>query len=337
MYVLPRITHIATTIAIAVLAAGPAAAAANHPVAVPAGLYASTPYGSLMDALTKPALVAVDGTTGGLEYWAMKRSGGKHPRTLSGPLGIGYASLAANGNTVIAALESPAEVLLYDVVTQSEVTLPDPFGTPVDVAVGKDGSIYVVNVAKPEGNVAWYPRGSGQAQELSCKYVGLGESIAVDNESDIFVQGYGPKGWTGVAEIPNGPSGPDPGACTKLHLRSEKGTYTGGVTVDPKTDDLVTLDDPDLCAGGYEARLIVYTKPYSPQSGRVRELAGNCTGGLRLNADSTVIFYGDESVSGGYVYIDSATFPQGRQLGTYYDRSSSGPGAFTTIPNTLPN
>jgi hypothetical protein len=224
------------------------------------------------------------------------------------------------------------------VLTKKQSTMPDPYGTPIDIAIGKDGSLYVLNIAKPDGNVAWYPGGSSQPKELTCPYTYLPEATAVDNEGDIFVQGYGHGRFTGVVEIPNGPSGPQSGQCMKLPVRSEDGTYTGGVAIDPKTDDLITTDDPSLCAGGTEGRMTIYRKPYSRRSARVKILGGNCTGGLRLNADSTMVFYGDETVSGVSTCIDASTYPEGRRIGVYSDQSfSGGPGAFTTIPNTLPN
>jgi len=291
-------------------------------------------------AAAKPLLVANSGQTNGLEDWPINPKGSSHPRNLSAPLGLGNAALVANGEIVYAAMQNPPQILAYNVKTKAQSTLADPFGTPIDIAIGKDGSLYLMNFLSTGGNVAWYPKGSGAAQELNCKYVRLGESVAVDNEGDIFVQGYGFGRFTGVVEIPNGPSGPQPNACKPLHLVSENGTYTAGVVVDPKTDDLVTLDNPDLCAGGNEGRMTVYPKPYRAKTAHSVVLGGNCTGGIRLNADSTLVFYLDESVSGGFTYIDSSTFPQGQPLGIYSEGGSfggPGPGGFTTIPNTLPN
>ena len=53
-----------------------------------------------------------------------------------------------------------------------------------------------------------------------------------------------------------------------------------------------------------------------------------------LDATSTIVFYGDEDVSGSYTYIQQRTYPDGKDLGTYW---GGGSGGFTTIPNRLPN
>lgn len=180
--------------------------------------------------------------------------------------------------------------------------------------------------------MTWYPAGSSQPKELICKSIGVGEKIAVDNEGDIFVNGYSKDGFIGVVEIPNGPSGPQPQNCTRLRLDPESGP--SGLAVDPKTDDLITLDNTDSCAGGLEGRMVIYRKSYERRTGRARDLGGVCTGGLRLNAESTAVFYGDQSVSGTTVFIRSKAYPSGRDLGVY---SGNDPGGFTTIPNTLPN
>lgn len=81
-----------------------------------------------------------------------------------------------------------------------------------------------------------FPAGSPAPKQLVCKYLNIGEAIAVDNEGDIFVNGYFTNGVAGVVEIPNGPSGPQPQNCTRLRLLLEPG-YVAGVAIDPKTDD----------------------------------------------------------------------------------------------------
>jgi len=240
--------------------------------------------------------------------------------------------MVANGHVLAITSDFPPQVVTYDLDTKTEATLADPFGTPVDIAIDKNGDLFVVNVGQTY-NVGMYPAGSSQEQELVCGVQSVPEEIAVDDEGDIFMNGYGPGSFQGVAEIPNGPNGPDPQHCTRLALKSEPG-YTAGLAVDPKTDDLIVLDDPDDCAGGIEGRMTVYRKPYKAATGRVRVLGGNCAGGLRLNADSTVIFYGDEDVSGSFFFIRQKSYPMGGAMGTYHGGDS---GGFTTIPNTLPN
>lgn len=283
---------------------------------------------------TQPILITMNSRSGALESWPMQRGGGGHPMPLSGNLGLpAVAGLAADGNVIVIASQRPPEIVLYDVQTQTTRSLADPFGTPVDVAVGKDGSIYAINVARSGAPVTVYPAPSFRPLELICGLVSSGIAIAVDNESDIFIQGYGSGTSTLVAEIPTGASGPDVRHCTRLPLKENAG-YVEGVAIEPSTDALLTLDDPGACAGGIEGRLTVYPKPYNRLTGRSRKVGVLCSGGLRLNADSTVVFVGDSSLDFGTSVILQRAYPGGGDLGIYHGGS---PVGFTTIPNTLPN
>lgn len=321
----------------AALVAGCAASAAISPIQRPLesahSAYASSVLDALNDALKSPALIGLNYNTGALEYWPIRPIGGNHPRTLSRPLGVGGSgSMVANGHVVAITNAYPPEVVTYDLKTKNKSTLPDPYGTPIDIAIDKSATLYVVNIAKSKSSVTMYPVGA-PPRDLVCQYMTIGEAVAVDNEGDIFVNGYGPAGFTGVVEIPNGPSGPQPQNCTKLPLKAELG-YVAGLAIDPKTDDLIVLDDPSSCAGGAEGRMTIYPKPYQKSTGRSRVIGRNCSGTLRLNATSTVVFVGDASVSGGYSFVLQRTYPDGRDLGIY---TGGSPIGFTTIPNTLPN
>lgn len=328
--------RISIVLAGAFVAAGAAAAAmprsAGH-MREPAGVWSAGV--TLQDALKTPVLVAVD-MAGGLEDWQIRPHGGSNPRRLSAPLGFRGAQIVADGDVVIAAVPSPPTIVAYNVKTKAQSITADTFGTPTDIAIGKDASIYVVNVATPNYNIGWFPP-NAPPKQLSCNLIHRATGVAVDNEGDLFVDAFGPKGGAFVVEMPNGPSGPDPSKCVKVRLRSESTTFIAGMVIDPKTDDLLTLDNPSQCAGGAEGRLTVYPKPYGRKTAHSKVLGGNCTGGLRLNADSTIVFYGDQTVSGVSSFINSAEYPSGRRLGSYSDQSSSGPGNFTTIPNSLPN
>ena len=294
----------------------------------------------LLDAASStPMLVAASRQTGGLEYWPISRGGSNYPVPLSGQLNLGDASLVANGDVVFAAMANPPQVLSYNVKTKSQSSLSDPYGTPVDIAIGTDASLYVINLLMPHSNVVWYPKGTGQPQEVTCNLLDLGEQIAVDKEGDVFVQQHGlRRAATDVIEIPNGPSGLQGSKCKKLPLRPETGV--AGVTIDPKNDDLITLDHPGSCTGSNMNRMTIYPKPYHARTARSVMLAGNCPGTIRLNADSTIVFYGDHLPSGGVTYIESSTYPAGHFLGYYKEGDSfsqRGPAGFTTIPNSLPN
>ena len=278
-------------------------------------------------------LITLNTQTGALEYWPIEPNGGSQPRPLSGPLGIynGY-DMAANGNVIAIADYNPAEIVTYDVRTKREKTLADPYGGPVDVAIDKQGSIYALDL----DNVAVFKAGSSQPSELTCSALSNGVAIAVDNESDVFVNGYGSNGFMGVVEFRAGST-----TCKPLtRLRKERG-YAGGVGIDPKTDDLIVVDDPDYCAGGIEGRMLIYIKPYRREAVRWRNLGAEyCAGTFRLDATSTHIFVSDATVSDGYPLIQQRTYPGAEGTGLYEDGqfgSSGYFGGFTTIPNALPN
>jgi hypothetical protein len=278
-------------------------------------------------------LVTLNASTHVLEYWPVGPNGGKAPQPLSGALSGNPAFVgAAFGTTVVLAGQSPPSIFLYDLTSKHQRVLADPYGTPIDVAVDRGRNVYALNLAGNQGNVTWYGPSSRHPRLLACSRMGEGEAIAVDNEGDLFVNGYPPHAAAGVIEIPN-PLVARPQGCMRLRLRAEPG-YVAGIAVDPKTDDLIVFDNPDDCAGGYEGRMTIYPKPYDPSTATVKELNANCAGGLRLNAPSTLLFFGDETVSGGSGFIQQRTYPGGRGNAIYEGGNFSG---FVTIPNALPN
>ena len=330
-----------------VIATGTASAAAmTHAVPVlPSRSAAGAPSHG---ALNQPALIAVDSATATLEYWAVQRGGSKKPQQLPGsasPLfGLcGYASLVADGVMVIAAGRNLCtgisnSVLFYNVKTNTTRSLPDPYGIPSDIAIGRNSSLYVLNGINALSNVAYYPQGSGQPKELVCKKLQASFYIAADNEGDIFVQGIDTKNRNSVVEIPAGPGGPQSDHCTRLPLLDEGYADANGVAVDPKTDDLITVEDTGQCAPSIPV-MSIYPKPYSHRSVKTTTLHNRafCTSGpIRLNADSTIIFYHDEDLSTNGE-IDASVYPGGGTLGVYKDPDDIYPQGFTTIPNTLPN
>ena len=317
------------SLALAALASG---CAGTLPSNAPAPLPYSVARNAVLDALKNPALITLNLQNGDLEYWPIRPGGGDQPHQLSASLGIFSAyALAANGDVVVLANDSPSEIVTYDVQSRKAHTTADPFGEVVDVAVGKDGTAYALDV----NNVAVYPPGSSQPSELTCSYVNDDVAIAVDNESDVFVNGYGPGGFMGVVEFPAGSK-----TCAKVPVRQERG-YAGGIGIDPKNDDLIVVDNPDLCAGGLEGIMLVYPKPYGHTIARKKNLNANyCAGTFRLDATSTTIFVSDATISAGFPLIDQRSYPGAADEGTYQIGSyGSGGyfGGFTTIPNTLPN
>ncbi|MFY9859537.1 MAG: hypothetical protein WA668_07390 [Candidatus Cybelea sp.] len=279
--------------------------------------------------LKRPALISIDQLTGDLLYWPIENGPGGPPITLTGNLGTYQANaMASNGNLVIIASYAPAELIEYNVKTKRETTLPDTFGSPSHVAVGKSGTVYALSAHE----VGVFPQGSSQPYEITCKELSGSEpfSVAVDDESDVFVEtGYG--SFTGVLEVPAGSSN----SCVKLHLGRK--SDPGGIGIDPKTDDLILIDNPGYCAGGDEGRMTIYPKPYANATSTTHHLhAGDCAGGFRLDATSTHIYVSDSTIDESYPLIDVRTYPDGKGHGAYEDYSAY-LGGFTLIPSALPN
>lgn len=281
--------------------------------------------------LKTPAVIAVDYNNDRLVYWPMSKGGSSTPAYLSGRLHIKATAMVANGDVVTVASYDPAELLSYDVATGATSTIADQYGEPVDVAVGKIGTLYALN----ERNVGVFPAGSS-SYDLSCRYIRGSVAIAVDNESDIFVNGYGPHNSTGVIEYPAGSS-----ECARLPLKVKQVEPVVGLGVDPKTDDLI-VEDYAGCAGGDEGRITVYSRPYGSKVVAQHFLRASCPGGFRLDATSSRILVVD-SFSGlrarrvhgcGILWVDQRSYPEAKGHSIYIGGC---PRAVTTIPNTLPN
>jgi hypothetical protein len=289
--------------------------------------------GKQQPAIHTPALVVV-GRNGVLKYYPVTSHGGRNSIEIAKVPGVAAASsMVANGNVVTILDQAPARVVQYDIATKAKRMLPDPYGVPIDVAIDKSANLYALNrISSAASTVTMYRAGSSTPQELTCKYLDTGVAIAADYEGDVFVNGFGST-FTGVVEIPNGSSGPQSQKCKKLALQPEEG-YVAGLAIDPKTDDLVVLDDPGFCSGGIEGQMTIYPKPYKASTGRSVDLNGTCVGLMRLDAASRTVFALDQTVASGQAFVIQRTYPEGRGTSTYRDGSISG---FTTIPNTLPN
>lgn len=156
--------------------------------------------------------------------------------------------MAADGHDLYITSDSPPEVSRYDTVTTERTILIDPYGTPIDVTVDRHHDVFATNVGKPD-SIAMWSAGPRSPREITCTKLGLAEAIATHDEGDVFVNGY-MKGFTGVLEFPAAGDGSDASRCRALALKSE--TAPVGLAIDPKDDALITLDDPDQCAGGIE-------------------------------------------------------------------------------------
>jgi beta-propeller repeat-containing protein len=286
-------------------------------------------------AVTSPAVIALNSNLGALEYWPMRLGVHDQPIRISKKGLFDGHGLVAHGHVVSFANQYPPEVIQFDVDTKTITTLPDPYGLPVDIAIGKDNSLYVANLVQSQpSNVVWYPGGAPDPQVLTCSALSYGTNVAVDNEGNLYVGGYiGQSTIAGITKIPSGPNGPDPTRCKNFDLGLGMAGMEG-VVVDPKTDDLVTLTNPGGCAGGVEGRMTIFPKPYRRETG-IRHVVGrNCSFGMRLSADSKTVFILDETVDQGTSYVLQRSFPDGAPEGSYHGGE---PTSITTIPNTLPN
>jgi hypothetical protein len=283
-------------------------------------------------AIQTPALLGVT-FKGELEYYVIKPDGGSSPVPITQvPNLSGAAAMVGHFHEVAIVAQNPPGVVLYNVATQAESILPDPYGTPIDIAIDKNANLFVLNFNSSNGNVTMFRAGSTKPIELGCQQIGIGEDIAANNEGDVFVNGI-TQSTVGVVKIPHGPHGPIGKLCKLLALQPEQG-YVAGIAVDPKTDDLIVMDDPDECAGSDEGRMTIYPKPYHASTGHSVTLRGNCIGRMRLDATSTIVFTFDQTVSGGMTYVTQHSYPGGVDMGSYTGGNLSG---ITTIPNRLPN
>ena len=311
-------------------------------VALVSGCNATAPAGPVSphvapalepDAIRTPALVVVT-PNGILKYYPVTQHGGRQPIEIAKiPQVREASSMAADGRTLAIADEGKPGVVLYDLSRKATQVLADPYGVPIDVAVDRSSNVYVLNQAgSAASTVVSYPAHSRQAAELTCKDLVRGVAIAADNEGDLFINGYGAKA-AGVVEFPSGPNGPQSGHCRRLELQPEPG-YVAGVAVDPKTDDLVVVNDPQACSGGIEGQMTIYPKPYDERTAHSIDLNGRCVGLVRLNASSSLIFALDRTSAFAHAYVIGRSYPQGTGDATYRHKYV---GGFTTLPNALPN
>ena len=318
------------------LASGCNAIAPGGPVS-PAGAFPAAgttqAASAKRDTIRTPALVVVT-PNGILKYYPVKASGGRQPIEITKVPGVRRASsMAADGRELAIADQGKPGVVLYDLTTKTARVFTDPYGVPIDVAVGRNADVYLLNEAgSSASSVVRYPAYSREPEEITCKDLVRGVAIATDNEGDVFVNGYGAKS-AGVVEIPNGPNGPQSGRCERLALQPEPG-YVAGLAVDPKTDDLVVVSDPETCSGGIEGELSIYPKPYDQRTAHSTSLNGRCVGLVRLNASSSSIFAFDRTSAFAHAYVIQRSYPQGSGDATYRHKYV---GGFTTLPNALPN
>jgi hypothetical protein len=323
------VTTRATFFAISVFATGVlsgciGSSTGNAPID-PAAASRSGPVRARVDdgELKGPALIAFDNQSSTLEYWPIQQGGGQNPTAITSALGIVTASgMAADRGFLAIASFSPSMMVTYNVRTQVELTYPDAAGPPIDLAMAKGDTVYALNAS----SVTAYPLDRSAPRMITCPYITQGVAIATDDQSNVYVNGYGPS-FMGVVEFPT-----STWTCTPLNLKPENGVI-GGIAVDPVTDDLIVIDNPGSCRGSTDGRMTIYTRPYLPKNGtQVNLNATYCAGIARLDANSQNMFLMDSN--GTAAQVDELTYPGAQSEGVY---GGAVPGGFTTMPNALPN
>jgi hypothetical protein len=265
---------------------------------------------------------------GELRYWPIREQGGR----TSSPLGTlqnvsDPTAMAAHGDTLAVAVSRPPSIVLYNARTAQQANIPVASGVPLDVAYDRQGNIVTLNRLKRfKGNVIVYAPPQFAPKILSCKLI-TSESgyIAVDPHGNIYVNDQVDTDGA-VIEIPKGPRGYKPEHCTRLPV--EVSGYAAGLQVDPKTNSLVVFNNPGECAGGDEANMTIYDKPYGRGRSKTDHLGSICALVLRLGPDDGRVFFEGApsearsrtipaTESGGIV--NQRTYPDGRILKSYYD------------------
>jgi hypothetical protein len=289
--------------------------------------------------LNKHMLVFIT-DSGELRYWPIDAKGGH----ISYPLGTvtgatSPTAMAANGDTVAIAFGNPSSVVLYDTATGTQRSLRVGRGAPTDVAYDNQGNIVVFD---SYAEILVYRAPQFARKLVNCELVTVsGSYIAADREGDIFVNQES-RGANEIVEIPKGSKGYESKKCSKLPI--EEDGYNAGLAVDPKTDDLVVFYDPDLCAGGNEAEMDVYRKPYGQSAPTMRNLNGNCAYMLRFGPDARHVYFIDNGPTlsrrngrpnDSDTHISQRNYPGGHSDSEYRDPLFA--AGVATIPNELPN
>jgi hypothetical protein len=261
--------------------------------------------------------------SGALRYWPIRARGGLQSKLLATLQNVGRPnSMASDGDIIAIGVTSPPSVVLYDINTMKQTNIADPYGVPSDVAFDKQGNILTINRLGAVGaDVVAYTSPQYTPAELTCPLINSEPAyIAADRHGDIFVNAN-----SAVTEIPKGPNGYNSQHCSQLPFHVNG--YSAGLLVDPKNDALVVFDDPDECAGGNEANMTTYQKPYGRSKPSNKRLGPICASTLRFGPDDDLVFFfggpteaprGDGDYSSDVV-IHQRTYPDAKHERGYHD------------------
>jgi hypothetical protein len=267
--------------------------------------------------------------SGELRYWPISQHGGRTSYLLAKLTNVnGPSAMASHGDTIALGVGTPSSIVLYNAASGQQTSLGELHGYPLDIAYDTAGNIIVLNVIDDHHRdiIVYEPPQFAPTTLSSCAFIDYNSSyVAADNEGNIYINQNIPESAT-VIEIPKNPSGYAPERCSKLPI-SETGS-AAGLLVDAKTDNLVVFHEPDLCAGGNEAEMNVYGKPYGRGTKMSKNLHGNCADTLRFGLDDTQVYFLDGSPelrtrnSGPNDYgehVDQRNYPGGGGRGVYRD------------------
>ncbi len=283
-------------------------------------------------------LVAYDNIAGDVEEWTVTSTAGTKASVVASPsftsnvvAMAGAGSLGSGEEVVLAGASPMSQTSLYDLSTNAleRNNPPVGWGTPVDVASIVGGGSLTLYA---DGSYETMPfdRTAGIHKTECTSILNTADAITADRKGNVFIQGTGPDGFAGVVELAQSTQ-----TCSALSLKPQQGT-AAGITVNPANGELIVGDNPNSCSGSSDGRLIVYTAPYSANSGTIRSLSGvGCAGLFRVDSGSTgttYIFMLDSD--GGSPQIDELKCCIMMFKGSY---SGGDPSAPTTLPNSLPN
>jgi hypothetical protein len=250
---------------------------------------------------------ATDYTINSVDRWKiLNPPDGSSPRKwytlVSEPQG-----LAASNDSLWIANTNASNILELNSAGKLTKTLMDRREFPVNLALARSNRLYVANIFNASfaaGNVVYYdspdrkPTGS---LRNSTFYQVIG--IAVDGAGDVFVNNNTQDFAGGeVIEFPGG-SGSGT-ALTNIAVQ-----VAGGLAIDPKTQDLLVVDQGTGASG---ASVSVYAPPYTGSA--IKTYSFHESVDIALDKNGSNLYCAN--VNG---YIDVYGYPSGSFLGSYAD------------------
>ena len=198
-----------------------------------------------------------------------------------------------------------SNILAIDTFAQVTKTLDDPGEFPASIAATRDGTIYVGNIfdaAFAAGNVAIYAKGSTTpTSTLTSPSFFQIEGTAVNSAGDVFVNND--TGFFTGGQVIEFPGGAGSGTILKnIHVK-----IAAGLKIDPKTQDLLVVDQGTNVVKVYAARYTGHAKASYPVPN------GGSSVDIALDATSSNLYFANDTKR----TIDVLSYPAGTFLGSY--------------------